>query len=412
MSTRIVIDPGSHHGLNLGDDAMLAVALDRLWARLPDARISVVTADSARLAESFPAAEPLPGLGRYRWFGEGGEADPPAGPWRRRATRLLRRPVPGPVGPVAVAAERVARGRGDAETRAYTSALARADLVLIAGRGGLTDVFAQDARSLLGTVELAARLGVPAALVSQGIGPLEDPDLRARAARALPRAELVGLREGRLGPAILRELGVPAERIAVTGDDALALAAAPPDRAAPRDAIGVSVRVAPYAGADGEDAGRVVAAARAVAERMAAPLVGLPVSRYPGLDDAVALAGHDIAGGADATAPRDLAARVARCRIVVSGSYHAAVFALAQGAPAVGVAANAYYDGKLRGLAAQFGDGCPVLGPGDPGLADAIAAAWARAGALRAPLQDAAQAQIAQGERLYDRLAALARGTT
>ena len=48
--------------------------------------------------------------------------------------------------------------------------------------------------------------------------------------------------------------------------------------------------------------------------------------------------------------------QISRCRLVIVGSYHAAVFALAQGVSAIGLAGNAYYLQKFEGLAAnQFG---------------------------------------------------------
>jgi polysaccharide pyruvyl transferase WcaK-like protein len=50
-----------------------------------------------------------------------------------------------------------------------------------------------------------------------------------------------------------------------------------------------------------------------------------------------------------------LATAVADCRIVVTSSYHAAVFALARGIPAVGISSTPYYDGKFGGLRALYG---------------------------------------------------------
>jgi colanic acid/amylovoran biosynthesis protein len=52
---------------------------------------------------------------------------------------------------------------------------------------------------------------------------------------------------------------------------------------------------------------------------------------------------------------------IKRCRVVVTGSYHAAVFALSQGIPAIGLVKSSYYASKFLGLAAQFGSGCEVL---------------------------------------------------
>ena len=57
----------------------------------------------------------------------------------------------------------------------------------------------------------------------------------------------------------------------------------------------------------------------------------------------------------------DVLTAIADCRVVVTGSYHAAVFALSMGVPAVGLAASRYYVDKFKGLADQFGPGCEVV---------------------------------------------------
>ena len=59
--------------------------------------------------------------------------------------------------------------------------------------------------------------------------------------------------------------------------------------------------------------------------------------------------------------PWALARQVGRCRIVVSGAYHVAVFALAQGIPVVGLSSSRYYDDKFEGLAAMFGTGLELV---------------------------------------------------
>ena len=49
--------------------------------------------------------------------------------------------------------------------------------------------------------------------------------------------------------------------------------------------------------------------------------------------------------------PEDVINCIARTRLVLTGSYHAAVFALAMGRPAICVAASGYYRSKFYGLA-------------------------------------------------------------
>ncbi len=97
--------------------------------------------------------------------------------------------------------------------------------MLAIGGGYVNDIDTYQTRRTLGLLEAAVAEGIPAALVGQGIGPLTSPDLVAEASRVLPRVDLIGLREGRRAPALLERLGVPAERVVVTGDDAIELAA-------------------------------------------------------------------------------------------------------------------------------------------------------------------------------------------
>ena len=56
----------------------------------------------------------------------------------------------------------------------------------------------------------------------------------------------------------------------------------------------------------------------------------------------------------DDIAPEALAAAAAGCRAIVTGSYHAAVFSLALGVPAVCLTKSPYYHAKFGGLPALF----------------------------------------------------------
>ena len=95
----------------------------------------------------------------------------------------------------------------------------------------------------------------------------------------------------------------------------------------------------------------------------------------------------------------------------MTGSYHAAVFALAQGIPAICVFNTEYYGNKFGGLADEFGDGCVVVDKRRPdfvaALVAAIEGAWERADEVRPSLLRAAVAQIAAGNEAYARLASI-----
>ena len=99
------------------------------------------------------------------------------------------------------------------------------------------------------------------------------------------------------------------------------------------------------------------------------------------------------------------------CRVVVTGSYHAAVFALSQGIPAIGLSASKYYVSKFSGLQKQFGRGVEhvLLGEADFGdkLRKALQHTWATADSVRPLLLSAAQKQIEDGTDFYRRVADL-----
>src|SRR5262249_45763046 len=149
---------------------------------------------------------------------------------------------------------------------------------------------------------------------------------------------LIACREGRTSPGVLRSYGVPADRVHITGDDALEAAhrARGPAMGA---AIGVNVRNASYSGfpldSDRAITDQLRMGLRKVAAARGAELLPLPISNYaPSDPEAIAQLLPGIPT-APVDTPEVLFGRVSRCRVVVTGSYHAAVFALAQGIPAV-----------------------------------------------------------------------------
>jgi colanic acid/amylovoran biosynthesis protein len=117
----------------------------------------------------------------------------------------------------------------------------------------------------------------------------------------------------------------------------------------------------------------------------------------------------DLGGNMDS--PGIVIEQVGRCRVVVTGAYHAAVFALSQGIPAVVLSdsKSLYYMDKLTGLADQFGCGCEVVLLDMPDLprrlTSAIDRAWQTAEDVRAPLLAAAGRQIEESEAAYRRFA-------
>ena len=126
--------------------------------------------------------------------------------WTQRADRVLRRTAGIGVPHRQRPDQRLPEGVGDAS------------LVLAMGGGYVDDVDPTQARRTLDLLEYAVDRRIPAAMLGQGSGPLEDPDLLAHAQRVLPRVDFISLREGLHGPEFLCELGVMPGRVMVTGD--------------------------------------------------------------------------------------------------------------------------------------------------------------------------------------------------
>lgn len=378
---RILIDPGSHHLLNAGDVAMLQVCVERLRETWPGARIDVLTTAPELLAELCPGVTPLPATGRYELTAGGGPALP--------RPRWLAR---------AALARAGRRERREPAARMFADALLAADLFLLSGRGGLTDAFLDETDAVLTELEIAASIGLRTALLGQGIGPIEDRRALARMAAALPEATVLSLREGRTAPDLLASLGVPRERVAVTGDDAIELAFRDrPERLG--EALGLNVRVADYAGVAAGMANRIGTTVGEKAGAFDADVIGIEISSHPHENEV----GAPLRGDAPTPVARPAAAIAAagNCRAVVAGSYHAAVFALAQGVPVVGLAASPYYLDKLLGLRDQFGEGCRVVRLDEgtdaaelASVASELDRQWEAAPALRDELLAAAERQV------------------
>ncbi|MEH3156904.1 MAG: polysaccharide pyruvyl transferase family protein [Gordonia paraffinivorans] len=423
---------------NNGDLAMLAVTLRRLRERWPDARIGVLTDSPVLLRAYFPTAEGITVFDEDPWA-------PPT-----RLEDLAARLGPAVVGPVVLAWLRArtwlpqkARGARRRLKSALTGtqvppvtprprphigsrrAVTSASVLVVLGGGYLTDADAAQCRRVFSLIRVAGDHDIPVAMIGQGLGPLDDPALVTLGREALERVELLALRERRRGPAIADRLGVDAGRVRVTGDDAIELAYSliDPDTPSPHGdddtvgaGIGFCLRVAGYSPVDEAARSAVGRTVRRAAERLQAPLLPLIIAEYRDQDRKSTL---PLVAGATRVVPplsryvhpSAVADRVSDCRVLVTGAYHLAVFALSQGIPVIALTSSEYYDDKFLGLGDMFGTGLTMIDLGSPDLAarlsSSIATAWTDAPAVRAPLRAAAEHQIALSRAAFDELFAI-----
>jgi polysaccharide pyruvyl transferase WcaK-like protein len=305
------------------------------------------------------------------------------------------------------------KGKTEDSLDSFLGSIEAADIVVVAGMGGITDAFQDYAFQLLDTLDLAIHLGKITAMFSQGMGPIESSKLRARAQEVLSRVDLIALRESRAGVPLLDSLKVARERILVTGDDAIEAAF---DRRAscPGDRLGVNVRSADYSGVGQCSLEQLRPILLETVGACGASIAAVPTSRHPSERDSstlrLLLAGYDSVSdyGEGLDTPHKVIEQIKHCRVLVTGSYHAAVFALAQGTPVVCLVNSGYYADKFLGLLAQFPGGGEVVSLQDGQLRtrfrDAVTKMWGSAEQVRPELLASARRQIQLGHAAYQRL--------
>jgi len=408
-AVRILVDQSGYDLLNIGDVAMLRSCVIRLRQQWPGAEIMVISHAPGRLATHCPGTMVI---GRAY-------ADLPFFRFLPRKARLASGQVWKTAAPFFSGRLRSGRLRSGhlrsgrhrpGRPRTVIQAVRAADLVVASGGGYVTDTWWWHAAGVLSLLSLAQRLGKPTAMFGQGIGPISGRVLRAQARAVLPRLAILGLREDQIGRDLALSLGTPPGAMTVTGDDALELI---PDAGAPDgQALGVNMRVSGYAGVDPAETAAVGDLLLRAAGILGAPIVALPVSRYaPGADLAAIRAllrpsrsRADIVLR-DLTTPEALVTTAASCRAIVTGSYHAAVFGLAQGVPTVCLTKSSYYDAKFAGLRALFPSACFVISLEQPNFAtrlrSSIHKAWHLPPQARAAARQAAARQRDAGRGAY-----------
>jgi polysaccharide pyruvyl transferase WcaK-like protein len=422
---RIVVDTalntGSAEYSNMGDVAMLQVGVRRLQRLWPSARIEVLTESPTNLALFCPGARPLPRAGRDLWIGN----DAIIGGFDRllprtasvglgNLNRVFRLRYPVTFRSLADLRLTIRDRRNvRPDVNVFLEAMEHTDLFVVCGAGGFTDATREWNISILDTIEEAIQRNIPVVMFGQGLGPLSDPKIVGRARRILPKVSLLTLRGGRGGSAVAQSLGVNSSHILTTGDEAVEMAYEAREKE-PGQSVGINLRVASYSNVNGDMIAGLRPALHKFARRHNVPLLPVPIAFHAWANDHVTirrlLQGFDdhSDGGITLDTPLKVIRQVGRCRIVITGAYHAAIFAMSQGIPVVGLSASDDYTAKFLGLEDQFGLGCETvfLGASDASerLAAAAERAWQLAEKVRLPLQEAARRQIALSQGAYERI--------
>jgi polysaccharide pyruvyl transferase CsaB len=308
---------GSYGGLNLGDEAILTVALEQLRNAVPGVELTVFTRDVCHTREHHDVDRAIDARTAFR-------------------DELI-------------------------------AELGRLDLLLLGGGGILYD---RESESYLHVPRIAQAMGVPTATYAIGVGPLERHVERQAVADVLNGMAAITVRDQGTRR-LLEQIGVTND-IAVTADPALLLtpAAAPPpeidwhELGRERHLVGMSVRE-PGGRTHGLEEGvyhRLLAnAADFVAERFDANLVFVPMERQD-----IGHAHRVIAemGSPDRAwvmkgtyGPREVLAMMGALDLAIGMRLHFVIFAALAGVPVLALP----YAAKVTGFLERLGVPAPKM---------------------------------------------------
>lgn len=384
---RVVLlgDVGGDGGFHVGDEAMLAAAIDELGRR-GEVSFTVLTRDPEATTRRHGVEARAP-IGGWGVTDDRGGAVAAA-----RAQRLDE------------LVELADHDQGIAE---ILSLLRAADGLVLCGGGNLSASWPGHVYERVALLRIARSFGVPAVVSGQTLGPSLMPVDRTLLSDVLASARWIGLREA-ASLRVARQL-VPGSPCGLQLDDAAGLTPAladdldatleahlAGDKAGNRAVIDngfVALTVNELRDATSGDH-RLRAVARLV--RHIAQRVNLPIVFIPHVGDLGGASTDDVAVGAALAemlgdevtfvrapllGPRETLALTSRAAAVVSSRYHPIVFGLASGVPCLGITQDDYTTVKLVGAldhAGLSGWRLPIGAVGDELACDLFDDLWAR----------------------------------
>jgi polysaccharide pyruvyl transferase WcaK-like protein len=414
---KILIENSGYSIANAGDSAMLEAAIKRLKIAFPESEINVFTVAPELLKLLSNECLPASILGQHIWFSPYmafvHNLFPGTNKWhishfewilRQKYPKLFLR---------LFELKHLILKRNQNELDDFIRLIRTSDLVVSSGGGYITDSFKNKCIATLGILGIAQAFDKPTVMLGHGLGPLEETTLRKKARLILPKVNLITLREGQKGPSLLHAFGVDDAKIKITGDDAIELAYSQ-RMEAEKNGIGVNIRLANYSGMGDE----IVESLRQVLQKFAslneAPLVPVPIDFDKSTSDinSIKQLTRDYSNVLEfpegTVYPKDVAKQAGLCRLVVTGSYHAGVFALSQGIPVIGLAKSKYYQDKFNGLSRQFDGGVEVIDLSQDDfpeeLKGVLQKSWDSSANLREKLLESAREQIDLSRKAYEEI--------
>jgi len=413
---KILIDNSGYELKNHGDLAMLIITANRFHQLYPNVEIQIFTVNPSRLKELLPFAVPIGIEGRKLW----GQAWNFLGAlhkilplfthqWLQKQEAIVKIKYPN-ISRKWMERRLSRRKYKIGPMRDFLDAVYQADIVIASGGGYIADSFEGHACDVLQTLALAQSYKKPTAMFGQGLGPFASKRIGFWARKVLPKLDCLTLREGLHSKPCALLSGVQLEKIDVTGDDAIFLAhSMMPKNLGTK--IGVNVRIADYSGLGESTLNQFKAILEDVHQNIDAEFCGVPISFHEGDSDYNSLkeilSANQIKKREQLDTPEKIIQQIGECRVVVTGSYHAGVFALSQGISVVAIAGSDYYRHKFDGLVNQFGEGCQVIDREttkfDEELKVAIYEAWKNAELMRPSLLKKAAEQVFLSEAAFNK---------
>jgi len=410
---KILIDNSGYQLKNIGDTAMLLVATNRLQQLFPYAEIRVFTAAPKNLKKILPNAIPISLIGRNQWLSSWNVCSRLSRllptfiySWLQCQENYLKLKYPF-ISRYWMSYKRYKK-RDISPMVNFLQEISKADIVVATGGGYITDSFEFHATSLLQTLALAQSFNKPTALFGQGLGPSSSKQISYWTNLVFPNLKVLSVREGVHSKPFALLTNINRNKVVVTGDDAIQLAFPKKTNLLGRN-IGVNLRVAKYSGIEKETVNIIKRVLNDAAKILDSNLCSIPISMHDGDSDLIPLQlllGDRLMGEAtNLDTPEKIIEQAGRCRIVITGSYHAGVFALSQGVSVIGVVASHYYRYKFEGLASQFKGGCQIINQNQPdfenSLISLIYTSWANAGILKPKILKQALEQVMLSENVY-----------
>lgn len=414
---KILIENGTYDCHNAGDLSMLKVCIERVHELFPTSEIYTVTESAEELLNVSDKTQAISFLtGRSLWlqprniFGPAHKLLPVSDSLVDDVELAFKRKYP--LMSLGIMKWRYRKDPVKKSTvESFIKTLKSFDIVILSGGGYITDSFENHSSKLLETLIIADRFSIPFYLFGQGIGPISSKKLSHLSKLVLPKAKLIALRERLKGPKLLEKLGVNNQNIVITGDDAIEIARSRKSNSEGHS-LGLNIRFASYMGVTSDIANTIVSITENFAAEIGTKIIPVPISWHKDENDLKQTSKllnnfkHD--NDENLETIEGLITQIDKCRIIITTSYHAAVFGLANGRTVIALIASEYYVDKFRGLADMFGSGLQMIDLKSDSweltYKEALKAYWLTTYSYKDGLEDASIKQITESKQAYSRL--------